>query len=334
MDYYSKDAKCWLLICLERNDLMATPMLITSPLFLDGWLEFNRRKWNLKPKIMEFREDNKELPLLKVTLYCDSKGRVRMPPRSPYLPVDFQPTPTELMGRLGRQWLALGNIMAGELHRSGVKGTIAFSPNITDMRPFQWQGFHVQVRYTFYLDIPVDENQIDYAVRKQIKKAAKNGFTCSDGVSPEAIIECLKETEDRQGFSHGLSAADIRMAKELLGEEHFRCYGCFAPSGEIASARIILHSPESRAVDWVAGTKREFLNSGATQAVIAFALENLSSNGAAGFDYAGANIPSVAAAKATWGGHLVPFYVLSSPSVRGMVKYGLDILRYRGLLTR
>lgn len=300
-----------------------------SPLFLDGWLEFNQRKWNLKPRVVEFREDNKELPLLKAVLYYDNKGQVRMPPRNPYLPVKFQSTPTESLSSLGRQWLAVSSMMVENLYRSGVRGTIALSPNVTDMRPFQWQGFHVQVRYTFYLNIPIDESEIDYAVRKQIKKAIKNGFTCSDAVSSEAIIECLEDTEDRQGFSYGLSGADIHIAKELLDEKHFRCYGCYAPSGEIASARIILHSPGSRAIDWVAGTKREFLNSGATQAIIAFALEDLASRGAAGFDFAGANIPNVAAAKATWGGHLIPYYTISVPSVRGMAKYAIDMIKYR-----
>lgn len=111
---------------------MSTSILITSPLFLDGWLEFNQRKWNLKPKVVEFRENNKEQPLLRAVLYYDSKGRIRMPPRNPYLPVDFQPTPTELLGRLGRQWLALGAMMAEELRHSGVRGSIAFSPTITE----------------------------------------------------------------------------------------------------------------------------------------------------------------------------------------------------------
>jgi len=313
---------------------MAKSVSELSPLFLDGWLELNHLKWNLEPKIVEFREDNKELPLLKAVLYYDNKGRIKMPPRNPYLPVEFQSTPTESLSKLGRQWLAVSSMMVEELYRRGLRGTIALSPNITDMRPFQWHGFHVQVRYTFYLDTPVNENQVDYAVRKQIKKASKNGLTCSDIVSPEAIIECLKDTEDRQGFFYGLSVADIRMAKELLGEEHFRCYGCYVSSGEIASARIVLHSPGSRAIDWVAGTKREFLNSGATQAVIAFALEDLASRGAAGFDFAGANISNVAAAKATWGGPLVPYYTLSSPSVRGMMKYALDLLKYHRLVAR
>ena len=34
------------------------------------------------------------------------------------------------------------------------------------------------------------------------------------------------------------------------------------------------------------------------------------------------------------GGPLVPFYVLRSPDIRGLVKYGLDILRYHGLFAR
>ena len=51
---------------------MSTSILITSPLFLDGWLEFNQRKWNLKPKVVEFRKI-KEQPLLRAVLYYDSK---------------------------------------------------------------------------------------------------------------------------------------------------------------------------------------------------------------------------------------------------------------------
>lgn len=300
-----------------------------SPLFLDGWLEFNRRKWNLEPRVMEFKEDNKELPLLKTVLYFDKKGHVKMPPRNPYLPVEFSSTPTESLSRLGRQWLALSGMLAEEMYRAGVRGTISFSPNVADLRAFQWRGFHVGVRYTFYLDTPVDEKQTDHVVRNRIKKASKNGFTYSQAASPEEVIECLADTEDRQGFSHGLSVEDIRMAEELLGAEHFRSYGCYAPSGEIASARISLHCSENRAIGWVAGTKREFLNSGATQALIAFALEDLASAGAAGFDFAGANIANVAAAKATWGGPLVPFYTVSAPSIRGMIKYALDIRKYR-----
>jgi len=310
-------------------------MLINeSPLFLDGWLEFNRRKWNLEPRIIKFKEDHKQIPFLKTVLYYDKKGFITIPPRNPYLPVEFRSTPTQSSSRVGRQWLVLSGMLSDELYRAGVRGTIPFSPNVTDLRMFQWRGFHVQVRYTFYLHLPIDKRQIDHAVRKQIKKAGNNAFTCSRVVSPEEIMQCLTDTEDRNGFSYGLSVSDIKMAQELLSEEHFRCYGCYAPNGEIASARIILHRAGSRAIDWVAGTKRKFLNSGATQGLIAFALDDLASAGATGFDFAGANIPNVAAAKATWGGRLVPFYIVSAPSLRGILKYAFDIRKYHSSVRR
>lgn len=308
---------------------MAGELTLSSPLALDGWLEFNCRKWNLRPRIMEFKEDNKGLPLLKAILYFDKNGHVRMPPINPYLPIEFSPTPTEQVARISRQWLCLGSLMADEIYKKGLRGTVSFPPEVSDLRPFQWKGFNIGVRYTFHLNLPVPEEQIDHAVRKQIRKALRSGFECRPAVSSQDVISCLLDTENRQGFSHGLSTGDIDMARDILGEEYFRVYGCYAPNGGIASARIVLHFPGCRAIDWVAGTKREFLNSGATQAVIAYALNDLAEVGARSFDFAGANIPNVAAAKVTWGGRLVPFYTISAPSLRGLVKYALDMIRYR-----
>jgi hypothetical protein len=60
------------------------------------------------------------------------------------------------------------------------------------------------------------------------------------------------------------------------------------------------------------------LGAGANQLIMSFALEDLQEAGSCGFDYAGANIPSIAAAKATWGGQLVPYYSVRQPNARAL----------------
>ncbi len=302
---------------------------IPSPLALEGWLEFNRLKWGLQPLQMRFSEKGRAFPAVEAILYLDEKGHVRMPAMNPYLPVAFFPTPATLSSRLERQWLSVSGLMAEECRRRGLASSVSFPPQLTDVREWQWRGFIASVRYTFYLELPIDERQIDSSVRNKINKATRNGFICQRGASLPGVFSCLKETEERQRFSHSLSLGDLQLLYRLLGEETFRCYVCYAPNGEVASTRIILFRNGARAVDWVAGTKQMYLTSGATQYLTSFVLDDLSEAGAKGFDYAGANIRTVAAAKAAWGGQLVPSYVTEQPRLKGIAKYAINYWRFK-----
>jgi hypothetical protein len=60
--------------------------------------------------------------------------------------------------------------------------------------------------------------------------------------------------------------------------------------------------------DWLAGTSSEHLQSGVTQLVRETLFADLKRLEIAGFDFCGANIPPVAAAKSEFGGTLTPFY--------------------------
>jgi hypothetical protein len=63
-----------------------------SALFLDGWIKFNEEKWVYKAERVLFQLPGKELPKLEGVFYLDKKGHVVMPPRNPYLPLQFTPT--------------------------------------------------------------------------------------------------------------------------------------------------------------------------------------------------------------------------------------------------
>jgi len=297
-------------------------------LTLDGWVEFNRRKWGLSPLRLSLSEGASDRPAIELVVYTDKRGRIKTPKINPYTPVAFLPTDTQSVPRLERQWLSVSELVVKEFRERGVVNAVSFPPSIVDVRPWEWVGFHVSVRYSFYMDFPYDAEVADHSVRKQVKKAVKLGYRCERTSQMSDVLECLEDTGERQGFDYGLSAEDLETCQRLLGPDSFRAYVCYAPNGDAASARVILSCPGASAVDWVAGTKCDYLSSGCTQLLISSVLEDLQNVGACGFDYAGANIPPVAAAKATWGGQLVPFYSIEQPNARALALFVMNSWRF------
>ncbi|MEM2367846.1 MAG: hypothetical protein QXQ50_06390 [Candidatus Bathyarchaeia archaeon] len=308
---------------------MTWPVNYQSPLLLDGWLEFNQYKWGAKPLRVRLTEGDKDLPAIETVLYLDKKGRIVQPPLNPYLPVAFQPTPTEKLPHLYRQWASLSKLLVEEFIKRGVKGSVAFPPEVTDIRQWQWSGFFAEVRYTFYIDFPYNfEIFASDNRRRQVRKAMRANFTCelaTKDLFPE-VVACLKETEIRQNFITGIGVKDLEAALDFLGQDSFLVYICRSSQGEVVSVNIEISAPGMRAIGWLAGTKRSFLDSGATQFLIWYVLTDLARKGAIGFDFAGANLSTVSAAKAEWGGRLVPFYVIRPLNIRTLVAMGVRML--------
>lgn len=294
--------------------------MLPSPLSLDGWLDFNRSKWKLEPLRLRLSEQGKDLPMVEICLYLDSRGRICQPRLNPYLPVRFSPTPTGHLPKIYRQWLTLAELLTQEFYGRGLRGTICFPPDIVDTRQFQWSGYLVEPRYTFVLEIPYDPERADHAVRKQIAKATRSGYRCERTRVFHDVYVCLKDTEDRQKFSYEIAPQDLELAGKLLNDDVLRCYACYAPNGKVAAVRVVLMCPKGAAIDWLAGTSGDHLTSGATQLLISYILEDLHKAGAVLFDYCGANMKSVAASKATWGGQLQPYYAISAPNLRGLAR--------------
>ena len=58
-------------------------------------------------------------------------------------------------------------------------------------------------------------------------------------------------------------------------------------------------------------------------------MDDLAEAGATGYDFGGANLPSVAAAKAQWGGRLVPFYRIEGGRVIDLARHARNYVRFR-----
>ena len=77
------------------------------------------------------------------------------------------------------------------------------------------------------------------------------------------------------------------------------------------------------------GTQRAELASGAVPLLISYAFEDLSAAGARAFDWEGANIPSIAAAKERWGGRLETWFTVEPLTVANMARWVYAQCRYR-----
>lgn len=183
------------------------------------------------------------------------------------------------------------------------------------------------MQYTLYLDFPIEMSQVDKGIRYSIRKAQRLGYAHTRSTDMLAVVECLQATERRQGFRYGLSAADLEMARSLLGDEHLRAYVAYAPDGQPACAMVVLHCPGGRGLNWLAGGKREHLPSGAGQALTMCALEDLAADRAIGFDFGGANLPSVSSTKADWGAALTPYYRIEPLGLKPMMLWMREWIR-------
>jgi hypothetical protein len=289
---------------------------VRSPLELPAWLEFNQWRWGFEAVLVSERDPGRGS--VHAVLYLDRRGRIVLPHTNAFLPVRFE---SEGAGRTAEStWLAVGDRLAEHMRRRHVQGRVILPPNITDVRPLQWRGFSANVVYTYLVDLPFDPASAARSARRRAKKAVSLGLTCERSDDFTAIAEVLAQTERRQGFSYGISASQLQKAGDLLGRSALRTYLCRDAEGRAASSRVVLHAPGAAAVDWLAGTGDEHLTTGATQSLINFVLHDLGCEGATAFDFAGANLPSVARAKSHWGGRLTAAYAIDEPGPRTVLR--------------
>ena len=295
-----------------------------TPLELPGWLEFNT--WRTGLEAIRFSAAPGGGPEVRAVFYVDRRGRLKLPPNNPFMPVVFESARHRPSGRTW-EWLTAAAPLVEEMRRRGVANDLCLPPDVEDVRPWRWRGFLVGVRYTYCLDLPLDPALADPGIRKHCNKAARLGMTVERVTDVERVVECLAETEARKGFSLGIGTRELRVALSLLGPDSLRMYVCFDSEGRPAASEVVLHAAGIRAADWLAGTKSRYQDAG--HLLRSFVFDDLASAGAAGIDLCGANLPTVASFKSQWGARLVPTYTVRTPSARAVARFVADMIGSR-----
>lgn len=305
------------------DELMRT----RSALFHDGWLKFNEETWGFKSERVVYRLPGKELPSLETVLYLDKRGRVRMPPCNPYLPLQFSSTSTEKNCQLYTQLTSVMKLLAEDVKRRGVSGSLAFPPGFLDARAFQWLGFETTFNYTFVAHLPFYDSNLDTSVRKNSRKAEREGCTVKRSHNWDEVIYCINKTAQTKGFDYLFDVDQLTRCSEILGDHILFAHIGYSAELLPISAQVKISMPDGICIDWLAGTDRSFINSGINQYLYSQALNEITIAGSKYFDYCGANIESVARAKAAWGFDLVPYITIVDHSLVGKAKKAVGHVR-------
>ena len=295
----------------------------------EGWFAFNREKWGFQAERLQIGGELCNARFgLETIFYRNRRGRYQMPRLNPYLPLRFTSPCESTTADREEQWRRASAGLVEECARRQSDGMLSFAPDMLDASPWLDRSFHLHVRYTHIVDLPLNTQLVERTNRSQVNRAKETSYHCGAARHLEDVVGCLNDTEKRQGFQFLLTLDDLRLAAELLGGERFRPYVCYSEHGEPVSTVIILHSPGGIALGWVAGTRAEFLRDGVYSYLWWYIFEDLATRNSLAVDLMGANLPNVSAAKRNWGGRLLPYVAVEQPGLRSMVRHAREAWQF------
>lgn len=171
---------------------------------------------------------------------------------------------------------------------------IHLHPTLSFFMPFQWAGFKVKPRFTYWLPLATDSQQLcahfSSSIQNHLKKASKAGFSIRKSFSPDNFLKLVLQSET---YSKA-EAATFRAVWQALPErrEAF-LLETVSPEGNLAAAAAFI--PDVRNFIFFGNALAPSLrNSGAGSLLIAEAIKMASESGKFEyFDFEGSMLPPV-----------------------------------------
>lgn len=181
-----------------------------------------------------------------------------------------------------------------------------------DPRPFDWNGFDVNPRYTYALDLSDDPDAVLERFMKSPRRTITNeGEDCRvERVGVDGIDFILDQVEARytaHGSSFDIEPAFVRELARALPDDEFRVY-VGTVDGDRASG-IIAPAHDGTIYFWLGGVKPETdvpINDHIHWKIITDGI----ANGETTYDFVGANTPRICRYKAKFNPRLASYYEL------------------------
>jgi len=243
-----------------------------------------------------------------------TKGRVHRLATAPLLPHSgmlFRQPLSEQRPRQEAEQSAAWQTLAAEL--GGFDHIhVSCSPDVTDVREPLWAGWIAHPRYTYWIDLPPDRQQVwdgfERRTRTVIRKAETAGFHVAPA-SPEGFGALYQST-----YPDGRPPVDAQMAQRYVTEACsaglVEGFSALSPDGDVATTVFFAleeGGSASQRYAWVAGADPAHRESGASALLYWKVLETTP---ATHFDFVGANMASIALFKRGFGGELVSYYAM------------------------
>lgn len=196
------------------------------------------------------------------------------------------------------------------------------SPDFTDIRPFIWNGWKSNVRYTHILDIDIDLPDKIGKKKKEIQKAIEKGIVIRKLNDSSCFYKLYIQTFERQKirppvpksfFDELIESVCVKGSGDMWIAE--------VPSGEIASAEIVIWD-NNRAHSIFAASDTELRNTNPNALLINEIYNDLRKRGFKEWNHMMGNVQNLSRFMSFFGTRLVPYYGVETSSIRyNMAKY-------------
>jgi CelD/BcsL family acetyltransferase involved in cellulose biosynthesis len=217
--------------------------------------------------------------------------------------------------RSEQQVLAVTRAIADYIERRFERAALINHPTLLDIRSFLWSDWTPIVRYTYLLDVSDPKNlqeNLSRDVTRQVRKAEKGGFYVKQSPQFEKFASMWKASLSRQSAAMPMGEEDLVRLLCSLREKgsQIKFYFAHNSSGSPVAGSVFLID-QNQAFYWLGGIYPEYLSSGANQLMFWYGLQDLHANGITCVDFVGADHPSIARYKSTYGGRLHPHFAVT-----------------------
>jgi hypothetical protein len=191
---------------------------------------------------------------------------------------------------------------------------LPFSPEAVDMQPFMWQGFAIELRYTYRLRLGSVDTilaNMDSVRRRNLASAIKQGIKIDLNGEFSEILDLNQKSFERQKTKSMHGAAACLFESRLRAAN--RCKGFLARNERgVPLGGVWIAWDEKRAYYLIGGHDHSTKSNSAVVLAmwhaIQFATNELNLRE---FDFEGSAIPSVESFFRKFGGTLTPYYCVS-----------------------
>lgn len=202
--------------------------------------------------------------------------------------------------------------------------SVAFPVDWPDMQPVIWNKLRCSVKYTYRIPLATDEShESRYAssLKSDIRKAVELGVQVSNAAEADELYDCLAETAASKGFE--VNADVVKRLLEEVGSGHGKLRVARI-GGQVIGFTITVHDASS-AYYLLGGLSRANKVRGALGLLLSDVIAEYAREGVAVFDFEGSMLQGVERFFRSFGGDLVPYYVVSR------AKWPFNwLLRWRG----
>jgi hypothetical protein len=183
------------------------------------------------------------------------------------------------------------------------------SPDFFDVRPFTWNNWNSDIRYTYYLAL-FDGFPGSYSqnVRRDIKKAVDNHITIKQMADSSIFYDLFCKTFIKQDLRPPVPKRFIDRTIDLLKSENLgEMWVAETSNGDIASTEIVLWD-RKRAYRWAAASDPQYLQTGAVTFLLSSIFQSLKNKGFKEINLMAANTPNLSKFISGFNPNLLPYH--------------------------